>query len=203
MKIKLLWGLAMTTLLFAACDAGNTSEATTEQAETTDTNTVETPKPMTETDKITQINASVQKIDDNTTYRIEKKRYINHAKDMAHDQSLYTISYDADAIAKLMIESGEGGYYGQSIHYYRDGKLQMIHNKGVFMDSPFSDYHVYIEDNEPFAAIGKEKEAEDESTDLATIEAKNVDLNKAIPNMEDFKEMLKKLPARLAAAKKE
>lgn len=205
MKTKILLTSCLAALLFAACTPTTTTTENKETTETTTENkTPEPEKPNAEDSKIAEADALMQKIEaDKATQKIEKKRFMNTAMNMAHDQSLYTVYSAGDKMVKLTELMGESMYDSEANYYYQDGNIFLVHIKSSYDGNLYSDTKIYLAEGKPFAALGKSKEAEDMSTDFAALKIEKKNLTEVIANVDEYTKSLAAIPARLAAAKKE
>jgi hypothetical protein len=131
---------------------------------------VSAPAELTPAQKVAAADEAVKKIEaELSTYKMEKKMYRNPDPQQYYDVAAYTFYYKGAELVKLIEAGGEEGYYGEEAYYYQNGKLFYAHDLDTYMDDPYEDIKVYIENDAPYAAFGKEKKSEDEATKLASL----------------------------------
>ncbi len=131
---------------------------------------VSAPAELTPAQKVAAADEAVKKIEaELSTYKMEKKMYRNPDPEFYYDVSAYTFYYKGAELVKLIEICGEEGYASEEAFYYQNGKVFLAHDFDTYMDDPYEDIKMYVENETPYAAFGKEKTTEDEATKLASL----------------------------------
>jgi hypothetical protein len=209
MTLKTLFALCIAALLLGACggdspsSADNTNSETTElgEAKTTEETAPAAPAEKTAESKIQEADAMMAEIEGNKAeQQVEKKRYMNPAQDMGHDQSIYEVYMQDGKMVKLNENKGESMYLADATYYYSKGEIFLIHTVRSFDDNVYDESMVYFEGGKPYAAMGRSKGEQDFDTDLKSVEIEKQELSKAIYDMDEYMKSLAALPTRLEAS---
>jgi hypothetical protein len=165
MKIKNFILSACCILSFAACNSSTTT-ITTEEEKKEDT----AEKAATPEQKIAAADADMKKIEAELgSLRKEKKTYRNPDPEKYYDVFGFTAYYKDKELVKLIEGMGDEGYISETAYYFKGGKVFMETYNSSFMGDPYVETRTYIENDEVFAGIGKEKDPQDENTKLASL----------------------------------
>lgn len=163
---------------------------------------VSTPAELTPAQKVAAADEAVKKIEaELSTYKMEKKMYRNPDPQQYYDMASYTFYHKGTELVKLVEAGGEEGYGSEQAYYYQNGKLFCTHNLDTYMDDPYEDIKVYVENDAPYAAFGKEKKSEDEATKLATVPI--TEKPASVVSKDQFAKILEVLKERSSQAKVE
>jgi len=120
---------------------------------------------------------------------------------MYYDMSVFTAYYKDKELVKLIEGMGEEGYLSENAVYFKDAKVFIETHNGSFMDDPYTESRTYIENDEPFAGFGKEKDPEDEKTKLASQKENPLTKEKMNRGKEGYKKALTTSMERFSKAK--
>lgn len=204
MQIKSLFNISLIAILFLT-SCGETTNTTVENQQENDSTTTTTDEPEvkepTAADKIAAANALMQKIDAGEgEQNVEKKRFMNNAMNMAHDQSIYTVYSEGDKMVKLTELMGESMYLSETTYYFQDEKIALIHTIYSFDDRQYQEDKVYFENGKPFAAASRSMAEDDEETDFSTLEMEQKEVTEVVQDMDAYMKALSEMPERLAAS---
>lgn len=204
MQIKSLFNISLIAILFLT-SCGESTNTTVDNQQENDSRTTSTDEPEvkepTEADKIATADALMQKIDAGEgEQKVEKKRFMNNAMHMAHDQSIYTVYSEGEKMVKLTELAGESMYLSETAYYFQDGKIALIHTIYSFDDRQYREDKVYFENEMPWAAHSRSMDAEDETTDFSTLKLEQKELTELINDMDAYMKALGEMPKRLAAS---
>jgi hypothetical protein len=197
MKLKLFFVSICCFYLFEACKNEVTKSESSQKSDAASIseNTEVQKKPQSPEEKVKAIDEAIKKIES-----LQLRKVISHYKNpdikYYYDIADYHAYYDGNELKKVEDYVGEEGYHNILSYYFKDKKVFFCTYQSSYGDSQFLLRKIYIENDEAFWIINKEKGPQDENTnfsDAKEIVLKDVDFANAIKLFkEDFEGSMKR-----------
>jgi hypothetical protein len=197
MKLKLFFVLICCFYLFVSCKNELTQSASSSEIEAAPSSekTEKKEKQLSPEEKVSLIDKAVKKIE-SLPLRKVISNYRNPDIKYYYDIADYHAYYDGNELKKVEDYVGEEGYSNIVSFYFKDKKVFFCTYESSYGDSQYLLRKIYIENDEAFWIINKEKGPQDENTnfsDAKEIVLKDVDFANAIKLFkEDFEGSMKR-----------
>ena len=173
MKLKLFFVSICCFYLLESCNNELTQSASSSEIEaaTSSEKTEKKEKKLSPEEKAKAIDEAIKKIES-----LQLRKVISHYKnpDMKYyyDIADYHAYYDGNELKKVEDYVGEEGYHNILSYYFKDKKVFFCTYESSYGDSQYLLRKIYIENDEAFWIVNKEKGPQDENTNFS--EAKEI-----------------------------
>jgi hypothetical protein len=197
MKLKYYLVLFCSFYLFVSCKNELTQSASSSEIEAAPSSekTEKKEKQLSPEEKVSLIDKAVKKIE-SLPLRKVISNYRNPDIKYYYDIADYHAYYDGNELKKVEDYVGEEGYSNVVSFYFKDKKVFFCTYESSYGDSQYLLRKIYIENDEAFWIVNKEKGPQDENTnfsDAKEIVLKDVDFANAIKLFkEDFEGSMKR-----------